>query len=354
MRAFNEIGFEIVARTFLLAFGGASILIVAALCYILWLISRETRKRIMTPEIEGSLKNIKEFKLALPIICGVGMATVVASYLLAGQECPLLGGYSSGVMILFGVLLSAVAYFFRLRDGVDDDRLRYAMMVWVGISILVALGLLWLAWIRPHLQFDKSMIEFGKDSLGGFANGIAQLLGIIIAAILVVTTNSINAKRDRETTHQQIYQNLELASIDLFRFENNPETRSLISAVWADGDVALNDVDRYRVQEYVCQFLNLFEMGVRFRRDDVMPHDVFGSWLIWIWELCGRPVFQALWEKDLKWNYIELLRNVISDGIKRQLEPGNDSEKREKFFADVSGIFTDCPYCKNWFRNISK
>jgi hypothetical protein len=97
--------------------------------------------------------------------------------------------------------------------------------------------------------------------------------------------------------------------------------------------------------------LNLFEMATRFRTLRVLPEDVFGSWVIWIWELCNCKQFQDFWldEDDLPSNYVRDFREVITAGVEIAIRgEGSEQKKRSDFFGKVAERL-NCWEIEQWF-----
>jgi hypothetical protein len=154
----------------------------------------------------------------------------------------------------------------------------------------------------------------------------------------------LQGRHEARDKKRDTYQKLELASIDLFRFEvANPavvDGLNIRGGLPAEGTAA-----RKAVESYVYQILNLFEMAVRFREEDVMPPDVFGSWVIWFHDLCCAENFPLLWP-DMQLNYLPDLRRIMTEGIR--LVAGNECEAtRAQFFALVAEQVCD-PTIRNW------
>jgi hypothetical protein len=145
-------------------------------------------------------------------------------------------------------------------------------------------------------------------------------------------------RRDTRNKRREIYQNLELASVDIFRFEAQNST--IVEKVWFAGKLPKKGTVEYEtVRAYVYQILNLFEMAVRFRRQGIMPNDVFGSWVIWFYDLCSAPGFSALWP-DMRWNYLPELREILTEGL--TITSRHDAEAaRQKFFEFMATQFRD-------------
>jgi len=94
---------------------------------------------------------------------------------------------------------------------------------------------------------------------------------------------------------------------------------------------------------YVTQVLNLFEIAVRFRKQNIMPSDVFGSWVIWFYDLCTADNFPSIWQ-DVRLNYLADLREIMDKCIlliEQQKERGTPDDAREQFFDFMATRFKD-------------
>ncbi len=152
----------------------------------------------------------------------------------------------------------------------------------------------------------------------------------------------VSKRRDRHLQRRELYQSLELASLDIFRFEaEHPE---LVEALWVEGSLPPeSDVAaRYAAENYAAQFLNLFEIAVRLRSEAALPEEAFGSWVAWIWIVAGAPGFATLWP-SLRRHYVERLRSLMDDAI--ELQDQVDGEAA--FYATVGGMF-QCPIVRDW------
>lgn len=260
--------------------------------------------------------------------------------------------------------LAAAHYFSNVRAGWNDERIRSTVLITtlLGLVTFIALFLLW--WGGERFKFED---EFRIDSavMAQFVNNLLQIIGIIIAAAMIVVTNRMNAQQANETSRQQIYQTLELQSIELFRYETtNPELFALLwhpEKVTASGDETpatpeqerQHNIRIYQLRQYVCQMLNLFEMAVRFRLDGIVLPDIFGSWVIWMWELCLEEVFQQHWDNGthgLRFNYIPDFRRLMDKGVELARAKGDDGI--EEFFSYVStDVLGGCDAVLNWMKD---
>jgi hypothetical protein len=229
---------------------------------------------------------------------------------------------------------------------------------------------LWGLWyFSDHIDLDTSAPL-------GVANFL-QMASVVISAASILFTYLMRSEQANRTANQQIYQTLELQSIDLFRFEaNHPK---LVEQLWfgdapeklereLDGevfDIPPDEEARLHVlRQYVCQMLNLFEMAYRFRLRGIMEPEVFGSWVIWMWELCESEVFCAFWKHpdNLPANYVRGFSAAISYAValrQRDLPKETNldrsrkklmAQRRKEQFFDFLAKNLSCPEIKDWLR----
>lgn len=277
----------------------------------------DTEKRVPHPAPKHILGGIT-FLIATAVV-------LFKAYNLAASSALL---WTASLLFAWMVLAGACYYVF-LRTSWEHDNIRYTILLWAAAWLLTTSLLLLLWYIGDNVAFRIGTID--GQSFSQYVNTFSQVAGIIIAATMVIVSNRHNAKEGDETAQRKIYQTLELESIRLFQFEcDRPD---LIKLLWYPPAEAPRiesaqsgadfDVGEFRVKQYICQMLNLFEMSVRFCKQRVFEPEVFGSWIIWMWALCKRPVFQAAWrgkrvdgEVDgLEFNYVADLRNIINAGI---------------------------------------
>jgi MFS family permease len=288
-----------------------------------------------------------------PLEFGIGFAfasavfvVLVAASLWGAHQLAEDGAILDSAALLTGCFLAVGAlYIGYLRDKWDDDRIRYAVLLWATLWAMIVF-LLFVAWRWRDLKPDDS-------ALLQIINNAAQIVGIVIAAAMIVLTNLINSKQQNQTAQHKIYQTLELQSVQLFQWEI--EHPKQVEAFWYRKSPPRESIRRYLLKQYVCQMLNLFEMAVRFRRQGIIAPEVFGSWVIWMWEVCNAKVFHQLWASDdaLWSNYVVEFREVMSKGVLISRGRGNDEQKRKAFFAFV-GKALRCEKVLDWFDNPSR
>jgi hypothetical protein len=151
-------------------------------------------------------------------------------------------------------------------------------------------------------------------------DSIASILGIVAAAMAIIISNRQQAYKEQQASRGQIYQQLELESINLFRFEI--ENTELARIIWDNEVTTFDEIQKdknkaYQVLQHICQILNLFEMAVRFKKNGISHEDVFASWEAWIYDLCKSQIFLHYWYiEGVKDNYINLFQGIIDDGLR--------------------------------------
>jgi ribosomal protein S18 acetylase RimI-like enzyme len=181
--------------------------------------------------------------------------------------------------------------------------------------------------------------------LGTVVGAPATIWGIIWA----VVSSRKNERQDREKqlklATRQLYQTLELASLDLFRFE--ADHQDLIAPFWQE-DVSPPPQGTAKYIAYInyfCQQMNLFEMAVRFRVDGVLDKEVFSSWLEWFHLVAGAPDFRRLWDEQ-KENYVSALKEVFEIAL---LSP-----RKEDFYENAIACLDEkIPVLPNAGQNLS-
>lgn len=177
---------------------------------------------------------------------------------------------------------------------------------------------------------------------------LVQIAAVMVAVTTFVIAQWAEGKRDREVANREIYQRLELASNDLFRFEaQNPD---LIRPLWEEGAVTPKEgtAEHMVAMNYVSQILNLFEMAIRFRKENVLNPEIFGTWVAWFWSVASAPGFKWYWSCS-RTDYLPTIRQVMDKGLELATSPLPEEEARRSFYAQIAEIF-DCPDIRGWDR----
>ena len=111
-----------------------------------------------------------------------------------------------------------------------------------------------------------------------------------------------------------MYQQLELASIEFFKWESlNRDELSKTKEAYSD----VSPDDRKLVETYCTQAMNLFELCIHNENTKTLPDNVFGSWLSWIYDFTHEPGFDKMWP-EIRLNYLPECRQVMECAIKNR------------------------------------
>ena len=143
---------------------------------------------------------------------------------------------------------------------------------------------------------------------------LLEIAVLLVSVWAVLYGFRLERRRDREVARREIYQRLELASIELFRFE--ADHLDLIRPLW-DGSEPPADPAAYQAyRNYLSQILNLFEMAAELYCEGVLDEDVFASWVAWFQEIGRAPGFRPMWEGGLRDHYTGALCELMDCAIK--------------------------------------
>lgn len=238
------------------------------------------------------------------------------------------------------------------------------------------------------------------ESLAQWANAhtgdLLTLAGIMFAVVSLLQQN----QRSIAVQKVELYQALETASIELFKFEaehaetlekfqdvrpderkfaDDPATeagpgKERFSALQARfGSIAAfasqfprldpstlsgaearqfaaYEQERMIARKFHEQTLNLFEMATRFRNKRIIEPVVFGSWVIWFYDTLVQWGFRDLWP-DLRQNYTPDLRAVFNKFIAEFDPEEDDAARKQRFFKHVAEA-THCPIIRDWLRQL--
>lgn len=147
-------------------------------------------------------------------------------------------------------------------------------------------------------------VEFGA---------LLEILVMLASVAAVLYGFHLERRRDREIARREIYQRLELASIELFRFE--ADHLDLIRPLYDGSPPPVDPAAFHAYRNYLSQILNLFEMAAELYCDGVVDEDVFASWVAWFREVGQAPGFKPMWDGGLRDHYTGALCEVMDRAI---------------------------------------
>jgi len=143
-------------------------------------------------------------------------------------------------------------------------------------------------------------------------SAIVQTAMVVITLIIFIISSNSN----KNVLKREIYQRLEFASIDLFRFEI--EQSDICWKLYdEDFDVAKEAAGQTErdLTNHITQILNLFEMSTELHNKNIIDDKIFSTWVPWIFEIAKYKNFQYLWKEDLSNHYTKDLYELIEFSI---------------------------------------
>ena len=181
--------------------------------------------------------------------------------------------------------------------------------------------------------------------------GLIAIAGFLVAAVTAIALFG-TLRHTKKITRCETYQRLELASIDLFRFEvehsdiawklYNPKFDIINSLDRTVGiDTAVSSKEKREILNHVTQLLNLFELGIELHDKNVFDHKIFTTWLAWIFETAEFKTFQDMWEHEWdKEQEEEPLCNHYTGYLVGLVNYAIEIHKNDKISKDKFEIFT--------------
>jgi hypothetical protein len=210
-----------------------------------------------------------------------------------------------------------------------------------------------------------------------FATSFLTMVSLLVAGAGFF----IQQGRANKLQKTEIYQRLELASNEVFKFEaekskilekyrdekrQDSKCATVIRAIsefdvleasgQGDEDLFTQyrtlEEERRILRKYYEQTLNLFEVAIRFRQSGTLEHEVFGSWVIWYYDTLCEWGFRWLWD-ELRCNYTAQLRAVFDPFATSDFETLSEEDRKKRFFIHV-GRLVRCPVVVTWLDNAAR
>ena len=135
----------------------------------------------------------------------------------------------------------------------------------------------------------------------------------LASVIVLIITLILNNRKTGKIQKADVYLRLELASIELFRFEmeQSDKTWRLYNEHFKLAHEKNPKKAEREITNHITQLLNLFEMSIELHNRKIIDDEIFCTWLKWIFETAQLETFKCLWEKNLENHYTNSLRNLI-------------------------------------------
>ncbi len=207
------------------------------------------------------------------------------------------------------------------------------------------------------------MLERGslEDTVSVVNLGVGALAGIL-GYFLVSRPAAI---REQRIERSQAYLELELASIETFKYK----AEHWYALNWALTNENPKRVARKSLEEaadqYFYQCLNLFEISSRFRKVGIIDPQIYASWVAWFYEALEVPYFRRQWPLEYRDNYTPELQDIFDAGVRlweaipadappdsselgRVGPEGGPTDRRRRLFYQYVGWIVACPVIAGW------
>lgn len=227
-------------------------------------------------------------------------------------------------------------------------------------------------YIRKHYKKRKSIIGWGflvtgltfffgivclfifvglhSESLrpkeSGYWAFFGQIIAVSVATFTFVCSVVWNRNRENEKDDQELYQRLELASIELFRFQGE-QIELIAPLVDPLKEIPEEPARRDAFDNYICQHLNLFELAIFYVKKDILNQVIFSSWVAWFFNISQAPGFERAWKEDLRHHYINELGDIFNEGLFLTKLPLTQDERRMAFYV-FTGQRLNIDMLRNW------
>lgn len=204
----------------------------------------------------------------------------------------------------------------------------------------------------------------GKDPDQGVVGALGIALSVLAGILGYLVVSRPAARQALRIERSQAYLNLELASIEIFRYK----AEKWITMQWlldgknrGIGTAQLTE----EADQYAYQCLNLFEVASRFRKENIIDKFVYASWVAWFYEMLEVEYFRNRWPIVYVDNYTPELQRIFNAGIAlwdaypepsegERPEPGevgpagSVGQLRRKAFYHEVGRIIGCPIVYFW------
>jgi hypothetical protein len=207
----------------------------------------------------------------------------------------------------------------------------------------------------------QAIVSFMADPAAQNWIALGAVLVALLSFVIALRSFQVQKSRDRRIELQQNYLQLELESNSVFRFEaEQSEVLAAYTTLTRPANYTPDMRKELIADQFYLQQLNLFEIAARFRRSGALDAAIFGSWVMWFYEVTRSWWFRERWIAEYSNNYTFELNNIftpmvayISSFIDKANDPsaselhGDEVRMRRDFFEHVAALF-DCDVVVQW------
>lgn len=175
----------------------------------------------------------------------------------------------------------------------------------------------------------------------GYLLSNAEAVVAFFLLLLAIGQYTVTAERTQFLQQRENYLRLEFESVALFRFcSEHPDVPNYLEGKGISDNEKIDE----SVFWFVCQSLNLFEIIVTFRKDEMVSREIFSTWIAWFYELGTAERFKKYWD-ELSFHYVGDVAAILDKAIGRapldHLLAVNDLGPLREFYEDVSDVMQD-------------
>jgi len=152
-------------------------------------------------------------------------------------------------------------------------------------------------------------------SLDTAINAINLLIALVAGGLSYFLVSVRAARQALRVERSQAYMDLEIASIDTFRYRAEYAYAIHWSLTGKNPRRTTENILREQVDQYFYQCLNLFEVASRFRKAHIIGPEVFASWVAWFFEVLEVKYFRDQWDDEYRDNYTLELQAIFDGGV---------------------------------------
>ena len=173
---------------------------------------------------------------------------------------------------------------------------------------------------------------------------VGQFVAAAIAIVATLATFIYQMSQSRKLKRQEVYQELELASNEVFRYE--AQYAAILQHIQCSerADRIYTGEEKGVADNLIFQTLNLFEIATNFRDQGIFDAKVYASWVIWQFDTLDSWYFRENWP-DYRTNYTKELRRIFDEPVRSYDEFADDEARRHNFFQHVATVL-DCDEIK--------
>ncbi|WP_417319085.1 GNAT family N-acetyltransferase [Emcibacter sp.] len=166
---------------------------------------------------------------------------------------------------------------------------------------------------------------------------VGQFVVAAIAIVATLATFAYQMSQSRKLKRQEVYQELELASNEIFRYE--AQYAAILQHILCAErtDRIYTGEEKGVADNLIFQTLNLFEIATNFRDQGIFDAKVYASWVIWQYDTLDSWYFRENWP-NYRTNYTRELRKIFDEPVRKYKSFADEEARQNDFFEHVAKV----------------